>query len=93
MPDDADKPAVKERSDDWNEVNPVQAEAQTAAERLDRITESLSELHKAWEDLKARIAEARRRNEMPIDSALRNPNFEQDAADERLDVPNEEDEK
>jgi len=92
MPNDNDKPAVKERSDDWNETNPVQAEAQPDAERLDRITESLSELHKAWEDLKARIAEAKR-NEMPIDSMLGNPNFEQDAADGRLDVPDEEDDK
>jgi hypothetical protein len=63
MPNDDDKPAVKERSDDGKERNPVQAEAQPGAEQLDRITEALSELRKASEDLKARIAEARRRNE------------------------------
>jgi hypothetical protein len=93
MPNDDDKPAVKERSDDGKEGNPVQPQAQPGAERLDRITESLSELRKASDDLKAKIAEARRRNEMPIDSALGNPNWEQDAADGRFDVPDEEDDK
>ena len=76
MPNDDKKPAVKEQSDDGKEGNPVQAEAQPAAERLDRLTESLSELRKASEDLEARIADARRHNEMPIDSALGNPNWE-----------------
>jgi hypothetical protein len=38
-------------------------------------------------------SEATRRNEMLIDSALGNPNFEQDAADGRLDAPEEEDDK
>ncbi len=73
--------------------NPVQPEAQPGAERLDRLTESLSELRKASEVLKARIADARRHNEMPIDPALGNPNWEEDAADGRLDVPDEEDDK
>jgi hypothetical protein len=93
MPNDDKKPAIKERSEDGKETNPVQTEAQPGAERLDRMTESLTELRKASEDLKARIAEARRRSEMPIDSALGNPNWEQDAADGRFDVPDEEDDK
>ncbi len=92
MPNDDKKPAVKERSEDGKETNPVQTEAQTGAE-LDRMTESLTELRKAAEDLKARIAEAKRRSEMPIDSALGNPNWEHDAADGRFDVPDEEDDK
>jgi hypothetical protein len=93
MPNDDNKPAVKKLPDEGKEGNPVQAEAEPAAERLDQFTESLSELRKASEDLKARIAGARRHNEMPIDSALGNPNWEQDAADGRFDVPDEEDDK
>ncbi len=93
MPNDDKKPAVNEQSDDGKEGNTVQAEAQPGAERLDRLTESLSEVRKAAEDLKARIADARRHNEMPIGSALGNPNWEEDAADGRFDVPDEEDDK
>jgi len=54
-------------------------------------------LYGTWDlgsaDLRARIADAKRRNEMPIDSALGNPNWEEGAADGRLDVPDEEDDK
>jgi hypothetical protein len=91
MPNDQ-KPAAKERSGDGKEGNPIQPQAEPGAERLDEFTESLSELRKASEDLKARIADARRHNGMPIDSALGNPDWEEGAADGRLDVPDEEDE-
>ena len=93
MPNDDKKPAVKEQPDDGKERNPLQSEAKPAAERLDRLTESLTELRKSSEDLKARIADARRQNDMPIDSALGNPNWEAEAADGRLDVPDDEDDK
>ena len=93
MPYDDKQPAVKERSDDGKERNPAQREAEPAAERLDRLTESLTELRKSSEDLKARIADARRHNDMPIDSALGNPNWEEDAGDGRFDVPDDEDDK
>ena len=93
MPDDDKKPAVKEKSDDGKEGNSVQPEAEPAAERLDRLSESLTELRKSSEELKAGIADARRHNDMPIDSALGNPNWEEDAADGRLDVPDDEDDK
>jgi hypothetical protein len=49
-----------------------------------------SDLRKASEDLKAKIAEAKRRNDMPLDSALGNPNWEKNAADGHLDVRDEE---
>jgi hypothetical protein len=39
--------------------------------------------------LKAKIAEAKTRNDMPLDSALGNPNWEKDAADGHLDVPDD----
>jgi hypothetical protein len=85
------KPVVNQRSDDWKEGNPIQPDAEPAAERVERVIESLSEMRKASEDLEARIAVARRRNGMPIDSALGNPHWERDAADGRFDVPDEED--
>jgi hypothetical protein len=49
-----------------------------------------SDLWKASEDLKTKIAEAKRRNDMPLDSALGNPNWEKNAADGHLDVRDEE---
>jgi len=45
-----------------------------------------ADLKKASKELKAKIDEAKARNDMPIDSALGNPNWEKDAADGRLDV-------
>ena len=91
MPNDDMKPAARKFRDDGKAGNPVEAEH--GAEALDPLAESLSELRKASEDLKARIADARRHNDMPIDSALGNPDWEQNAADGRLDVPDEEDDK
>lgn len=52
-----------------------------------------SDLKKASEDLKARIAEAKSRNDMPLDAALGNPNWEKKAADGHLDVPDDEDDE
>jgi uncharacterized protein YjbJ (UPF0337 family) len=93
MPNDDNKPVVKEPCKDGKDGNPVQAEARSRAEPFGRKTESLPELRKVSEDLKSRITEAKRRNEMPIDSALGNPDWELGAADGRLDVPDEEDDK
>ena len=53
---------------------------------------SVSELRKASDELKAKIAEAKARNDMPIDSALGNPGWEKRAADGHLDVPPDDDE-
>jgi hypothetical protein len=49
-----------------------------------------ADLRKASDDLKAKVAEAKRRNDMPLDSALGNPNWEKNAADGHLDVRDEE---
>jgi len=46
-----------------------------------------SALAKASEELKAKIAEAKARNDMPLDSALGNPKWEKGAANGHLDVP------
>ena len=42
-------------------------------------------------DLKKRIDEAKRRHDMPVDSNLGDPNWEERAADGHLDVAPEED--
>ncbi len=51
----------------------------------------MPDLRKAAEDLKTKIAEAKRCNDLPPDSALRNPGWEQSVADGRPDVPAEDD--
>ena len=50
---------------------------------------SESDDRKALEELKAKIAAAKARNDMPVDSALGNPKWERDAADGHLDVPDD----
>ena len=52
---------------------------------------SMSDLRWASEELKARIAEAKARNDMPFDSTLGNPNWDKNAADGHLDVPDDDD--
>jgi hypothetical protein len=42
-------------------------------------------------DLKRRIDEAKRRHDMPVDSNLGDPNWEERAADGHLDLPDEDD--
>ncbi|THD42206.1 MAG: hypothetical protein E7774_16280 [Bradyrhizobium sp.] len=41
--------------------------------------------------LKSKIAEARKRNDMPLDSTLGNPRWDADAADGHLDLPDDDD--
>jgi hypothetical protein len=48
---------------------------------------SEAELRKESAELKAKIAEAKLRNDMPLDSALGNPRWERNAADGHLDIP------
>ena len=50
-----------------------------------------SDLKRTAEDLKARIAEARSRNDMPLNANLGNPTWEKRAADGHLDLPDDED--
>jgi hypothetical protein len=53
---------------------------------------STAELRKASEELKKKIADAKARNDMPVDSALGNPKWEKEAADGRHDLPPDDDE-
>ena len=52
---------------------------------------SMSNLRWASEELKARIAKAKARNDMPFDSTLGNQNWDKNAADGHLDVPDDDD--
>jgi len=52
---------------------------------------STSNLRKASDELKVKIAKARGRSDMPFDSTLGNPNWDRDAADGHLDLPDDED--
>ena len=52
---------------------------------------SMSDLRSASEKLKAKIAEAKARNDMPFDSTLGNPNWDKNAADGHRDVPDDDD--
>ena len=52
---------------------------------------STETLRKASAKLKAKIAEARGRSDMPFDSTLGNPNWDKNAAAGHLDVPDDDD--
>ena len=52
---------------------------------------SMSDLRWASEELEARIAEAKARNDMPFDSTLGNPNWDMNAAEGHLDLPDDDD--
>ena len=51
----------------------------------------MSDLKWASEELKAKIAEAKARSDMLFNSTLGNPNWDKNAADGHLDVPNDDD--
>ncbi|WP_174247436.1 hypothetical protein [Methylocapsa sp. S129] len=63
----------------------------SAADAAKETAESLARLKQASHDLKDRIVEEKRRNDMPLDSALGNPAEEARNADGRLDLPDTED--
>lgn len=91
MQPDKSAPAVSRPPADDDNGKTVQAEAQSDTEPFDADSGSLPGLRKASEDLKTKIAEAKRRNDLPVDSALGNPGWERSVADGRLDVPDEDD--
>jgi hypothetical protein len=92
MQPDNSIPAANEPQISDKEGKSTQAQAQSDTEPFDTGNGSLPELRKASDDLKAKIDEAKRRNDMPVDSALGNPGWEQRAADGHLDVPDRDDE-
>jgi hypothetical protein len=88
---DKSKPVINATRGAEKDPNPFPTEVQSALESLDPGVASLPDLRKASEDLKAKISDAKRRNEMPLDSALGNPGWERSAADGHIDVPDSDD--
>jgi hypothetical protein len=94
------KPERQNPTDDDKEARNIQALAQSDTEPFDvpttgkigstplgDINESSGDLKKELDDLKGRIADARRRHDIPLDSALGQPDWEERAADGHLDLP------
>jgi hypothetical protein len=91
MQPDESTPAVSRPAANDGDRKTVQAQTQSDTEPFDSGSGSPADLRQAAEDLKTKIAEAKRRNDMPVDSALGNPAWERRAADGHLDVPDEDD--
>jgi hypothetical protein len=91
MQPDKNMPANNKRPANDGDGKTVQAQTQSDTEPFDSGSGSPADLRQAAEDLKTKIAEAKRRNDMPVDSALGNPSWERRAADGHLDVPDEDD--
>ena len=91
MRPDENQPATNETPASKTGEERIQAQAQSAMEPVDAGTGSLPDLRKASEELKTKIAEAKRRNDLPLDSALGNPGWEQSAADGHVDIPDKDD--
>ena len=86
-------PIITEAPDAGKEGKPIQAQAQSDTEPFDVASGSLRDLKQASDELKAKIDEAKRNHDMPLDSALGDPNWEERAADGRFDRPEEEDDE
>jgi hypothetical protein len=70
---------AKDHNEPAKKEPPVEAEA------------SMSDLRSASEQLKAKIAEAKAHSDMPLDWTLGDPNWDKNAADGHLDVPDDDD--
>jgi hypothetical protein len=58
----------------------------------EEFSKSLRKLEEASDELKAKIEQERRAHDMPVDSQLGNPGWEEKAKDGRFDVPKDEEE-
>ncbi len=58
----------------------------TADPSAEDFSKSLDRLKKESEDVKARIEQEKRKQNMPLNSNLGNPTWERDAADGHLDI-------
>lgn len=75
---DKRKPVIKEPANDDNDRKHLQAEAQSDTEPFAPGSGSLPKL-KASEELKPKIADAKRRDDMPIELAVGNPDWGRNA--------------
>jgi hypothetical protein len=63
----------------------------TTEPSTDDFSKSLDRLKKQSQDVKARIEQEKRKHDLPLDSNLGDPTWEQNAADGHLDVPEDAD--
>jgi hypothetical protein len=64
--------------------NPVEQTGEDFTKSLDRLKEQSKEV-------KAKIEQEKRRHDLPVDSKLGNPAWEQSVADGHLDLPKQDD--
>lgn len=55
------------------------------------FSKSLERLKQESQEVKAKIEQEKRRHDLPLDSSLGDPAWEEKAADGRFDVPDDED--
>jgi hypothetical protein len=55
------------------------------------FSKSLEQLKQESQEVKAKIEQEKRRHDLPLDSNLGDPAWEEKAADRRFDVPDDED--
>ncbi len=63
----------------------------TTEPSTDDFSNSLDRLKKQSQDVKARIEQEKRKHDLPLDSNLGDPTWEENAADGHLDVPEDDD--
>jgi len=63
----------------------------TTEPSTDDFSNSLDRLKKQSQDVKARIEQEKRKQDLPLDSNLGDPTWEENAADGHLDVPEDAD--
>ena len=68
-------------------IDRIEKSAGANSPEVQAVERSLADLAAASSDLKERIIEEKKRNAMPIDSALGNPEIERQNADGRNDLP------
>jgi hypothetical protein len=72
-------------------IDRIEKSAGANSPEVQEVERSLADLKAASSGLKERIIDEKKRNEMPIDSALGNPEIERQNADGRNDLPDTDD--
>ena len=67
-------------------------EPKTPQPSSEDFSKSLEDLKKQSQTIKSRIEDEKRKHDMPLDSNLGDPDWEDKAADGHLDAPEDEDE-
>jgi hypothetical protein len=73
-------------------AQPSKADGASSRPAGEKLSDELRQLERRSEELKTKIEQQRRDHDMPIDSSLGDPNWQEKAADGRFDRPDEDDE-